>query len=65
MVQAQRRGPLALAAGGGGSQQGNLDPGFDVCVGVYQVEREEHPKAALKYFPIQCQKLCPQTRPSQ
>lgn len=49
MVQAQRRGPLALAAGcrgGGMSQQGNLALGFDIRVGVYQAEKEEHPETA-------------------
>lgn len=37
-----------------GTKQGNSGLGFDVCVGVYQVERgQEHPKVAFKYFPIQ------------
>lgn len=44
------------------TEQSNSNPGFDVCVGVYQVEWEgqEHPKAAFKYFPIQIQEVCPQ-----
>ena len=44
---------------GGFTDKGNFDLGFDMCVGVYQVAREEHPKAAFKYFTIYLQELCP------
>lgn len=40
-------GPTSISSRSGGfTEQGNFDPGFDVCVGVYQVARE-HPSIQI------------------